>query len=62
MFQKSPSRITTIKTGVTGTAQNSLHVSSKHAIAKTGIAGPEAQRVIVAVGLVITLFMTIGHS
>ena len=44
------------------TAQSALNVSSKHAIAKTGVAGPEAQRVMVAIGLVITVILTAGQS
>eukprot|EP00977_Amphora_coffeiformis_P028842 scaffold37464_cov160-Amphora_coffeaeformis.AAC.1 len=39
-------------------AQSALNVSSKRAISKTGIRGPEAQRAMVAVGLVLAVFST----
>ena len=39
-------------------AQSALNVSSKRAIQKTGVTGPAAQRVMVLVGLVLTLLMT----
>lgn len=40
-------------------AQSALNVSSKRAMNKTGIAGPEAQRCMVSVGFVISLFLSI---
>lgn len=42
-------------------AQSALNVSSKRAMTKTGIAGPEAQRCMVAVGFVITLVLSAIH-
>jgi hypothetical protein len=41
------------------TAQSALNVTSKRAMMKTGVAGPAAQRVMVAVGLVIAIFVTL---
>jgi hypothetical protein len=40
------------------TAQSALNVVSKRAMMKTGVTGPAAQRVMVAVGLVIAIFVT----
>ncbi len=40
------------------TAQSALNVSSKRAMMRTGVAGPEAQRAMVAVGLLITLLLS----
>lgn len=39
-------------------AQSALNVSSKRAMVKSGVAGPEAQRCMVAVGFIITLFLS----
>lgn len=41
------------------TAQSALNVSSKHVMTRTGIAGPEAQRAMVAVGFAITSVMSL---
>ena len=40
-------------------AQSALNVSSKRVMQKTGVTGPAAQRVMVTVGLVLTVVMTI---
>jgi hypothetical protein len=41
------------------TAQSALNVTSKRAMAKTGVTGGSAQRVMVAVGLVLTIAVTL---
>ena len=43
---------------LSATAQSALNVSSKRAMIKTGIRGASTQRVLVAVGLVIAMFVT----
>jgi len=43
---------------VSSTAQAALNVASKRVMSATGIAGPDAQRAMVAVALVITVAMT----
>jgi hypothetical protein len=42
-------------------AQSALNVYSKRAISKTGVGGPAAQRVMVGIGLVLTIIMTMGQ-